>query len=125
MGWIYLEAAIALAVAIGIVAWTMSARRKPDADAPPRDDDAKLRFSSMQRARHGQRARRYRRLERRAVLAHHLIAALHRADRRGDARAARVLEALAGLQHRLLADDAEAFDFLHAMVAVGDVPVAA
>jgi hypothetical protein len=41
MGWIYLEAAIALAVAIGIVAWTMSARRKPDANAPPRDDDAK------------------------------------------------------------------------------------
>jgi len=41
MGWIYLEAAVALAIAIGIVAWTMGARRKPDANTPPRDDDAK------------------------------------------------------------------------------------
>jgi len=38
MGWIYLEAALALAVAVAIVAWTMGARRK---DAPkPGDDDA-------------------------------------------------------------------------------------
>jgi hypothetical protein len=38
MGWIYLEAAIALLVAVGIVAWTMGARRKPDAAKPPDDD---------------------------------------------------------------------------------------
>jgi len=39
MGWIYLEAAIALAIAVGIVVWTVSARRKPGAQRPP-DDDA-------------------------------------------------------------------------------------
>lgn len=38
MAWIYLEAALALAIAVGIVAWTMGARRK-DA-GKPRDDDA-------------------------------------------------------------------------------------
>jgi len=37
MGWIYLEAALALLVFVGIVAWTMAARRKPDGEAP-RDD---------------------------------------------------------------------------------------
>jgi hypothetical protein len=37
MGWIYLEAALALLVFVGIVAWTMAARRKPGAP-PPRDD---------------------------------------------------------------------------------------
>ena len=32
MGWIYLEAAIALLIAVGIVAWTVGARRKPPDD---------------------------------------------------------------------------------------------
>ena len=39
MGWIYLEAAIALLIAIGIVVWTIGARREPDANNTP-DDDA-------------------------------------------------------------------------------------
>ncbi len=38
MGWIYLEAALALVVAVGLVAWTFGARRKPDAQKPPDDD---------------------------------------------------------------------------------------
>ena len=38
MGWIYLEAGLALLVFVGIVAWTMAARRKPDAEAS-RDDE--------------------------------------------------------------------------------------
>ena len=41
MGWIYLEAAIALLIAAGIVVWTMGARRKPDATKPPDDDDTR------------------------------------------------------------------------------------
>jgi len=40
MEWIYLEALIALLLFVGIVWWTMGARRKPDAEAP-RDDDAR------------------------------------------------------------------------------------
>ncbi len=38
MGWIYLEAVLALLVFVGIVAWTMAARRKPGAE-PSRDDE--------------------------------------------------------------------------------------
>ncbi len=40
MVWIYLEAAIALLVAVGIVVWTLGARRKSDA-APPPDEDSR------------------------------------------------------------------------------------
>ena len=41
MEWIYLKAAIALALLIVIVWWTASARRKPDRDAslPERDNE--------------------------------------------------------------------------------------
>src|SRR5574343_1543277 len=60
----------------------------------------------------------------RAVLGHHLVAAFHRADLRRQRRAAGVLEALARLQQRLLADDAEAAHFLYLVVGVGDDPVA-
>ena len=35
MEWIFLEAAIALAVLIAIVWWTMAARHKPDRDGKP------------------------------------------------------------------------------------------
>jgi hypothetical protein len=35
MGWIFLEALVALVIAIAIVWWTMSGRRKPP---PDRDD---------------------------------------------------------------------------------------
>ena len=40
MGWLYLEVALALLIAVGLVAWTIGARRKPDARKPP-DDDAR------------------------------------------------------------------------------------
>ncbi|MEO5766686.1 MAG: hypothetical protein ABIR52_15410 [Casimicrobiaceae bacterium] len=39
MGWIYLEAAVALLIAVGIVAWTMGARRKPDPTGKPPDEE--------------------------------------------------------------------------------------
>ena len=39
MGWIYLEAALALLIAVGLVAWTVGARHKPDAPKPPEDDE--------------------------------------------------------------------------------------
>ena len=39
MEWIYLEAAIALALLIAIVWWTASARRKPDRNAPSPERD--------------------------------------------------------------------------------------
>jgi hypothetical protein len=38
MAWIYLEAAVALLIFVGIVWWTMGARRKPGPDAPPDDE---------------------------------------------------------------------------------------
>ena len=40
MIWIYVEALVALLIFVGIVAWTMAARRKPDADNA-RDDEGK------------------------------------------------------------------------------------
>jgi hypothetical protein len=40
MIWIYVEALVALLICVGIVAWTMAARRKPDADGT-RDDEGK------------------------------------------------------------------------------------
>ena len=58
----------------------------------------------MKRAGHRQRERRDRRVERMPVFRAHLVGAAHRADGRGDRRAARILEAFAGLQPRLLAD---------------------
>jgi len=73
--------------------------------------------------RNRERERRNRRVELAAVLGNHLVAAAHRADRRGQARARRVLEALARREPRLLADDTGAPDFLHAVLAVGDDPV--
>jgi hypothetical protein len=39
MGWIYLEVALALLVAVGLVAWTFGARRKPDTRKPSDDDE--------------------------------------------------------------------------------------
>ena len=59
-----------------------------------------------------------------AVVGDHLVAALHRADRRLEHGTAGVAEALARLQVRLLADHAVAAHFLHLAVGVGDDPVA-
>ena len=55
----------------------------------------------------------------------HPIQALHRADRRFEHGAARILERLTRLQMRLFADHAVAVDFLHPAIGVGDDPVAA
>ena len=60
-----------------------------------------------------------------AVVGDHLVAAVHGADRGGDDAATGVFEAFAGLQQGLLADHAEAADFLYLAVGVGDDPVAA
>ena len=79
----------------------------------------------MQHARHRKREHRDVRVERVTVRRDHLVRAAHRAHGRLQAGAARVLEALAGLQERLLADDAGALDFLDLMLGVGDDPVAA
>src|SRR5262249_34494947 len=59
-----------------------------------------------------------------AVLRVHLVFAAHRAVRRRERAAARIREGLAGLQHRLLADDAGSTHFLQLAVAVDDAPVA-
>ena len=74
-------------------------------------------------ARHRERERRDRRVEMRAVVGQHLVAALHGADRSFEHRAAGVAEALAGQQVRLLADHAFAAHFLDLAVRVGDHPV--
>ena len=84
-----------------------------------------MRRVSVQRAGNRQRKRRDRNVEREAVLREHLVRAAHRADRRRDAGAARVFEALARLQHRLLAHDPLPADFLDPLLGVGDDPVPA
>src|SRR5690606_42127289 len=54
----------------------------------------------------------------------HRIGADHDARRRGQGRGARIAEAEAGLDHRLLADDAGSAHFLREAILVGDLPVA-
>ena len=58
----------------------------------------------MQRGGGGQPELGHRRIERMRILRHAEEGAAHRAVRRRDARPARVFEALAGMQDRLLAD---------------------
>ena len=79
----------------------------------------------MKDARHGERELRDRRFESRAVLGQHLVAAAHRAHRRRDGCAARVLKAFAGLQQRLRAHHAEPAHFLHKAFGIGNDPVPA
>src|SRR6266478_5587024 len=62
-------------------------------------------------------------LESLAALAHHLVAAGHEAGGGRKRDAAGVFEALAGREHRLLADHAFAADFLLAAGGVGNDPV--
>lgn len=78
----------------------------------------------MQHARDRQREFVDHRFELRAVLGGDLEAAAHRSDCGVELAAAGVFEGLAGPEQRLLADDAEAANFLHSRVAVGDDPVA-
>src|SRR5882672_1148402 len=77
---------------------------------------ASLGQASMERTWNRQREWRDRRFERKAVFGHHPVRAAHRADGRRNAGAARILETLAGLEHRLLADHALAFHLLHAVL---------
>ena len=79
---------------------------------------------SVQHARDRQGEFVDRRFELRAVLGGDLEAAAHRSDRGVELAAAGIFEGFAGPEQRLLADDAEAANFLHARVAVGDDPVA-
>src|SRR5262249_24830939 len=60
-----------------------------------------------------------------AGLGVHLVHPLHRADGRGEDRAAAVAVRIAGIQHGLLADDARSLNLLDVSVAVGDDPVSA
>src|SRR5262245_49595219 len=64
-------------------------------------------------------------LEVAAVVSLHPVGAVHGALGGLEDAAGGVLEALAGIQRRLLADDAPPADFLDAAVAVGDDPVSA
>src|SRR5690606_14897228 len=74
-------------------------------------------------ARHPQAEARDLRPEDAALDVVHLVRAFHRPDRRRDDGAARVAVRVAGIEHRLLADDAGALDLLDLAVAVGDDPV--
>src|SRR5215813_3388600 len=55
----------------------------------------------------------------------HVIGADHDSRRRRQRRPARILEAFAGPENRLLADDARTAHLLHLAAVVGDPPVAA
>src|SRR5690554_4220212 len=78
----------------------------------------------MQRSRHGERELRDLHVEALAVLGDEEITAAHLAGGRRELAAAGVLEAFAGLEQRLVPDDAEALDLDHASVVVLDEPVA-
>src|SRR5688572_25328702 len=64
------------------------------------------------------------RIEARAILANHLVRALHRSERSIERAPRRVLERLAGLEHRLLADHSGSAHLFHLAGAVADDPVA-
>src|SRR5215470_10214026 len=70
-----------------------------------------------------QRERRDVDLEALAGLGDHLVAPGHETRSRRKRYAARILEALAGAEHRLLADHAFAPDLLPATRCIGDDPV--
>ena len=70
-----------------------------------------------------ERERRHLDVEMLAGLADHAVAADHEARRRLQRHAAGIFELLAGLEHRLLADDAGAAHLLAAAVGVGDAPM--
>ena len=78
----------------------------------------------MQDARHREPERWNRCLEALAVIAEHVIAAVHCAHRCLEHGTARVAEALAGFKVGLLADHALAAHFLGTAIRVGDDPVA-
>src|SRR5262249_6276527 len=63
------------------------------------------------------------RVEARAVLADHLIGALHRSERRIEGAARRVFERVAGLEHGLLTHHARTAHLFHLPGAVPDDPM--
>ena len=63
-------------------------------------------------------------IECRAVVGDAMVLAMHRASRRAQTAAAGVFKRFAGLQDRLLADHAGAFDFFCHAVGIVDVPTA-
>ena len=79
----------------------------------------------MQDTRHGQRKRRDRRVEVPPVLREHLVGSPHRSDGRLEMSAAGVLEALAGLEQRLLPDHPQTLDLDYLAVRIGDDPMTA
>src|SRR5262245_28718966 len=78
----------------------------------------------VQGVRDGERKRRNHGIEALAVGRDHLIASLHRPDRRFQGAEARILEGPTRLQYGLLADDTLSFDALHLAVGIGDDPLA-
>ena len=79
----------------------------------------------MQHPRHGQCELGNSRFELGAVFGHHLVAALHGADRRGQGAAAGVFEAFSRFEQGLLAHHAQSPDLLFLIFRVRDDPVAA
>ena len=79
----------------------------------------------MQYARHAKPEGFDDRLELRAILGHHLVAALHRAFRRFEHGTAGVAIMIARLDQGLCANDAEAAHLLNLLPGIGDGPVAA
>ncbi len=60
-----------------------------------------------------------------AVVGFHMVATLHRADRRLQYRAARIAKRFARIQMRLFAHDTVARHFLNFAICIGNYPVAA
>ena len=79
----------------------------------------------MNRVRLVQRERRDLDVEMIAVFGDHLIRPLHHPRRRRQLAVRRVLKRFAGMEKRLLADDAGSADFLGVAGGVGDDPVSA
>ena len=77
----------------------------------------------MDRVGFAERERRDLRVEALASLGHHLVGAFHQPEGRGQRAAGGVLERLARLEDRLLADDTRAADLFDFVFRVGDDPV--
>src|SRR5437868_5416569 len=86
----------------------------------PRAEDRSIRRAGLRERKGGDL-----RVERTAVLCDHAVGALHRAVRRLQDGAARVLEVLPGAEHGLVPHHAVAAHLLAPAVAVGDYPVPA
>ena len=79
----------------------------------------------MQGAGHGQDELAYGDFKGNAIFTDTMIGASHRTDRRGQRTAAGVFKCFSGREQGLLPHHAQSPDFLHALLAIGDDPVAA